>query len=79
MKIKLKLLSKSWVSLSQGSTFTCLNRDDIANLSITIPEIAEQKRVGEILEKVDHELKTLASAKAYYKSQRLGLMTLLFE
>jgi type I restriction enzyme S subunit len=75
----LQQVSKTWHSLGQGSTFTCLTKDDIANLNITIPQIVEQQKVGGTIGAMDREIKTMSAVKAYYNQQRQGLMELFFK
>ena len=43
-----------WKSLSCGSTFESLNSQNILNAEITIPDIEEQKLIGEYFENLDH-------------------------
>ena len=43
-----------WKSLSCGSTFESLNSQNILNAEITIPDIEEQKLIGEYFQNLDH-------------------------
>ncbi len=43
-----------WKSLSCGSTFESLNSQNILNAEITIPDIEEQKLIGEYFENLDY-------------------------
>ena len=54
-----------WKSLSCGSTFESLNSQNILNAEITIPDIEEQKLIGEYFQNLDH-LITLHQRKYEY-------------
>ena len=43
-----------WKRLSCGSTFESLNSQNILNAEITIPDIEEQKLIGEYFQNLDH-------------------------
>lgn len=43
-----------WKSLSCGSTFESLNSQNILNAEIIIPDIEEQKLIGEYFQNLDH-------------------------
>lgn len=42
-----------WLKLSQGSTFTAVNSDDIKNLNITVPNEDEQSKIGDYFQQLD--------------------------
>ncbi|MCT7566908.1 restriction endonuclease subunit S [Aliarcobacter butzleri] len=42
-----------WLKLSQGSTFTAVNSDDIKNLNITVPNEDEQTKIGDYFQQLD--------------------------
>src|SRR5437660_1132384 len=41
------------VQLSNGSTFDAISKDDLENILVPLPPLAEQKRIAAILEKAD--------------------------
>ena len=43
-----------WKALSCGSTFESLNSDNIKNADVLIPDVAEQKKIGEYFANLDH-------------------------
>jgi len=45
-----------WNKLSQGSTFTAVNGNDIKNIKILYPPLEEQKKIAEILSSVDQKI-----------------------
>ena len=53
-----------WKSLSSGSTFESLNSQNILNAEIAIPDIEEQKLIGEYFQNLDH-LITLHQRKPF--------------
>lgn len=42
--------------LSQGSTFTAINSDALRKIKIAVPPLEEQKKIAEILSKVDEDI-----------------------
>ncbi len=63
-----------WDKLSQGSTFTAVNRNDIKNIKLSYPLLEEQKQIAEILSTVDNKLENLKEKKQYFEELKKGLM-----
>jgi len=63
-----------WDKLSQGSTFTAVNGNDIKNIRISIPPFEEQKQIAEILSTTDEKLENLKAKKESFEELKKGLM-----
>lgn len=59
-----------WKSLSCGSTFESLNSQNILNAEIIIPDIEEQKLIGEYFQNLDH-LITLHQRKCVFLCKKV--------
>lgn len=55
-----------WSSISQGSTFESINKNDINGLKIVVPSLKEQEKIADFLTKID-----LSSQKEYDKLKEL--------
>ena len=55
-----------WSSISQGSTFESINKNDINGLKIVVPFLKEQEKIADFLTKID-----LSSQKEYDKLKEL--------
>lgn len=71
--------SKHFDSLGQGSTFTCLTKEDIRAIYITIPQIEEQRYIGQIFDSLDNQIRKLYQTKQLTNKQKRGLMNLFFD
>lgn len=63
-----------WDKLSQGSTFTAVNGNDIKNIKLSYPPLEEQKQIAEILSTVDNKLENLKEKKQSFEELKKGLM-----
>ena len=63
--------------LSQGSTFTAINRKELADLIIPIPRIDEQKKIAEILAAVDLKIQAEQDANKKILVTKQALMQVL--
>ncbi len=53
-QLLLKLeINNFWKKLSSGSTFESLNSNDIKNITIIMPQLKEQEKIGQLLQKID--------------------------
>ena len=65
--------------LSQGSTFTAINSNDLRSLRIELPEeIAEQEAIAKVLGVVDRLVEILEYKLAALRELKRGLMKRLF-
>ncbi|WP_323593579.1 restriction endonuclease subunit S [Aliarcobacter butzleri] len=63
-----------WDKLSQGSTFTAVNGNDIKNIKLSYPPFEEQKQIAEILSTVDKKIENLKEKKLFFQELKKGLM-----
>lgn len=63
-----------WCSFSQGSTFESINSDDIKQLKIRVPDLAEQMQISAVLLSSDQEIATLQSQIDGLKQEKEALM-----
>ena len=70
----LVLNEKKWNRFGQGSTFTCLTREDIRNCKFVIPNLQEQSRIAAVLSTCDREIELLKKKQEKLKEQKKGLM-----
>lgn len=63
-----------WDKLSQGSTFTAVNGNDIKNIKLPYPPFEEQKEIANILSTADEKLEILKEEKRSFESLKKGLM-----
>ncbi len=70
----LKLKKEKIESMSSGSTFKAVKRDDIERLTIPIPPLSEQKKIAEILSTVDKRLELLRKRRERLERVKKGLM-----
>ncbi|ELY69944.1 restriction endonuclease subunit S [Natrinema versiforme] len=61
-------------SLSKGSTFPEVGKDTVENFLIPVPQLEEQKQIGEYLRSVDKVLDSYKSSKKKYQRLKRGLM-----
>ncbi len=62
-----------WDKLSQGSTFTAVNGNDIKNIKLPYPPLNEQKKIAEILSTTDEKLENLKAQKESFEKLKKGL------
>lgn len=63
-----------WRALSQGSTFESINSDDIKQLKIELPGMAEQNKIASILSNADQEIELLQQKLNHLKQEKKALM-----
>lgn len=63
-----------WVSLSQGSTFESINRDDIKSLKMLVPNIEEQKAIARVLSAADQAVSVQQQKLNAVKQEKRSLM-----
>ena len=61
-------------SFSQGSTFKSINSDVLQNFSIPIPPLEEQKKILNIISKIDNKIQKEKSHKEKLQTLKKGLM-----
>lgn len=61
-------------SLSTGSTFKAIRRNEIENYLVSVPSLWEQKKIVEILRTVDNRLELLKEKKQKFDKIKKGLM-----
>ena len=72
-------VESQWFRLSQGSTFTAINSNDLRSLPIELPEeIAEQEAIAAVLGVVDRQVEILEYKLAALWEIKRGLMQKLF-
>ncbi|MDO4453484.1 MAG: restriction endonuclease subunit S [Eubacteriales bacterium] len=72
-------LEPSWKTIEQGGTFTAINRVDIENVEVLIPNnVNEQKRIGEYLGLIDLHISQEEKILQSFLSIKLGLLQQLF-
>ena len=68
-------VESQWLRLSQGSTFTAINSNDLRSLLIELPEeIAEQEAIAEVLGVVDRQVEILEYKLAALYQLKKGLV-----
>ncbi len=63
--------------LAAGSTFLEVSRKDFSKIKVSLPPLAEQRRISEVLSACDHEIDLLKQLADKYKTQKRGLMQVL--
>ena len=63
-----------WEKLSQGSTFTAVNANDVKNIKLPFPPLQEQKQIADILSTADQKLEVLRAKKVKYETLKKGLL-----
>lgn len=64
--------------LSQGSTFTAINSDALRKIKIAVPSLKEQKKIAEVLSKVDEDIERVSEIIKQAIKLKKGLMQELF-
>lgn len=65
---------KSWVKLSTGSTFDCVNSKQVKELEIPLPTNEEQTHIANILTDMDAEIEQLETKLEKAKKVKQGMM-----
>jgi len=71
----LKFKRRKFESLSSGSTFKAIKRNDIKGFPVPLPSLPEQKKIAEILSTVDKRLELLRKRKEKLERIKKGLMS----
>lgn len=67
-------LKNEFEKLSQGSTFTAINSQQLKNIKLCIPVLEDQKKIATILSKVDEEIEKTEQIISQTEKLRNGLM-----
>ena len=70
----LNYIGKKFESISAGSTFKAIRKNDLGQLEILLPPLAEQKKVAEILSTVDQAIEKVDEAIEKTQKLKKGLM-----
>lgn len=68
----------SWLKISQGGIFDAVNRDDIRNLLLPIPQLEEQQKIADCLSSLDELISAEDKKLEALKAHKKGLMQKLF-
>ena len=69
---------KSWVSLSQGSTFDSVNSEQIKNLCLVVPCLEEQTQIANFLSAIDQKVNVVSEQLEQAKFWKKGLLQQMF-
>jgi len=64
----------SWEKISQGSTFTAVNGNDIKSINLPSPPLHEQQKIAKILSTVDEKIDVIDQQIAETSELKKGLM-----
>jgi len=67
-----------WDKLSQGSTFTAINSNDIRSFILKIPQPKEQQKIADCLNSIDEQISQQTSKLQTLKEHKKALMQQLF-
>lgn len=67
-----------WDKLSQGSTFTAINSNDIKNFKLNIPKLSEQQKIADCLSSIDELISSQSAKVEALKQHKKALMQQLF-
>ena len=70
----LKYIGKKFESISAGSTFKAIRKNDLDQLEILLPSLPEQKKIAEILSTVDQAIERVSEAIEKTQKLKKGLM-----
>ena len=71
-------ISEYMNNISGGSTFKELAKDAMGNIGIPVPNILEQRKIADILYRINNKLELLRNKKTYLERIKKGLMNDLF-
>lgn len=70
----LKFGSRKFESLSMGSTFKAIRKEEVVKFQIPLPSLPEQRRIAEVLGKVDSAIQKVGGAIESTERLKKGLM-----
>ncbi|REJ07747.1 restriction endonuclease subunit S [Halobacillus trueperi] len=70
----LQYMKPKWARLQQGSTFTAINKGDLANLDVPYPKHFEQQKIAAILSSVDEAIEKTEQIISQTGRVKQGLM-----
>lgn len=70
----LKFGSRIFESLSMGSTFKAIRKEEVVKFQLPLPPLPEQQKISEILSTVDKKLELLREKKERFEMIKKGLM-----
>lgn len=71
-------LENSWEKISQGSTFTAVNSNDIKKLQLILPNIQEQEKIANFLSSVDKKISLTEEKLELFREYKKGVMQKIF-
>lgn len=71
-------LENSWEKISQGSTFTAVNSNDIKKLQLILPNIQEQEKIANFLTNIDKKISLIEEKLELFKNYKKGVMQNIF-
>ena len=71
-------LENSWEKISQGSTFTAVNSNDIKKLQLILPNIQEHEKIANFLSSVDKKISLTEEKLELFREYKKGVMQKIF-
>ena len=71
-------LENSWEKISQGSTFTAVNSNDIKKLQLILPNIQEQEKIANFLSSIDKKISLTEEKLELFREYKKGVMQKIF-
>ena len=71
-------LENSWEKISQGSTFTAVNSNDIKKLQLILPNIQEQEKIANFLSDIDKKISLTEEKLELFREYKKGVMQKIF-
>lgn len=71
-------LENSWEKISQGSTFTAVNSNDIKKLQLILPNIQEQQKIANFLSSIDKKISLTEEKLELFREYKKGVMQKIF-
>ena len=71
-------LENSWEKISQGSTFTSVNSNDIKKLQLILPNIQEQEKIANFLSNIDKKISLTEEKLELFREYKKGVMQKIF-
>lgn len=67
-----------WIKLEQGSTFTAVSGNEIKSISLSVPNLNEQTKIGNFLSAVDKKINQLSEKKILLEDYKKAIMQKIF-